>query len=174
MVEWCADHGCNYAQTARWIAADTERQERFNTALLIQADYLTEIVKRNLRMMAEADISMAYDDDCRLIPLRQMPEAIRRSISGVESLTVAGEGGESERVTKIKIVDPARATEMLGKYLKMFVDRREITGADGGAIQVQIAAAAALLDARIEQMRIRDQIEGAHVEPAIAVTPEAL
>lgn len=52
---------------------------------------------------------------------------------------VEGRGDDAQRVkrTKVKFYDKLRALELVGKHLGMFSDKVELTGKDGGPIQVE-------------------------------------
>jgi phage terminase small subunit len=82
-------------------------------------------VVRELFRLAMCDIGKAFDADGNLLPLHQMPEDVRRAIAGVEVSTRFTDDGQVATVTKVKWWDKTRGLEMLGKHLKMFVDRHE-------------------------------------------------
>jgi phage terminase small subunit len=54
---------------------------------------------------------------------------------------------------EVKMADKLKALELLGKHLGMFVERKELTGKDGGPIQLE-----AMTDEQREQ-RIRELLE---------------
>jgi phage terminase small subunit len=95
-------------------------------------------VLRELLLIATADIGQAFDEAGCLLPLGEMPENTRRAISAIESDELFdGVGKDRKRIglmRKVKFWDKPRALEMLGKHLKLFVDRAELTGASGAPL----------------------------------------
>ncbi|MEQ1888638.1 MAG: hypothetical protein ABL951_05590 [Alphaproteobacteria bacterium] len=159
LVEWCRDNNASFNYVGRWIASDTERQKRFQVARQLREEYLGETVVRNLRMFIESDLSQAFNDYGGLLRPADMPESIRRSLAGIDvSRTSDGEGGSVETV-KIKMVDPLKSTELMGKYLKLFNERND-GGGQGSAGEIanaRIMEGAAMMDQRLNQMRARLQ-----------------
>jgi phage terminase small subunit len=88
-------------------------------------------VLQELKRLAFVDFSKAYDSKGRLLPIKKMPEDIRRAIAGIDVIT----NSLGTKTKKIKFYDKAKSLEMLGRHLKLFTDKREITGADGKPIQ---------------------------------------
>ena len=75
-----------------------------------------------------------------MLPIKDIPKAVRKAISGVE-VEELFEGKGEDRVhvgtlRKVKFWDKVKSWELLGKHLKLFVERTEHTGLDGGPIQV--------------------------------------
>jgi hypothetical protein len=134
LVEWVRQHDVRYGDVSAWIAADDKRAERFESALKLRGEYLSDMVVRNLRQLVELDIATLIDDDGSVKPLDRMPAAARRAIAGIE-VTEAFEGrGSRRKITghtkKLKLVDPARAIELLGKYRRLFVEKIEHDASD--------------------------------------------
>ena len=89
-------------------------------------------VLKELALIAFIDIKDAFDEDGSLLPISKMPEDIRRAIGGMDYTTIGDVGGTS----KIKLIDKKSALELLGKHMKLFTDRTEISGPDGGPVQI--------------------------------------
>lgn len=136
--EFCEAHDVRYSDVSAWISAENERRERFDTAIELRGEWLTDSVIRNLRMYVDLDIARAYGEDGKLLPITQMPEDIRRAIVQLEvdEAQVSAQAADPDsgdappnlvqtRTRKIKVVSHERAAELLGKYRKMFVDRVE-------------------------------------------------
>jgi phage terminase small subunit len=75
------------------------------------------------------------------------PDAINnlhliKKIETKRTRRVEGKGEEAEtwedEWVKVELNDPQRALEMLGKYHKLFVDRKEHSGPDGGPIPIEV------------------------------------
>lgn len=99
-----------------------------------------DTVLAELLRIARADIGEAFKPDGSLKSMAEMPEEIRRAISGVdvfEEFQGRGEAREQIGFTKrVRFWDKVKALEMLGRHLRMFSDRVEITGKDGGPVEV--------------------------------------
>jgi phage terminase small subunit len=79
-----------------------------------------------LAEIASVDPAELYDEDGLLLPIRNMPAHVRRTISGVEH-TVLG-------TKKIKFWDKKGALDTLAKHHKLVTDKFELTGADGAPL----------------------------------------
>lgn len=80
--------------------------------------------------MALVDIGQAFDENGVLLPLCDMPEDVRRSISYIE-VEELWEGKGEDRVQigvlkRVKFWDKPKAVELLGKHLRLFSDRVEV------------------------------------------------
>ena len=63
------------------------------------------------------------------------------ALSSIETESYTVDGGDDEETkvvtkTKFKMNDKLRALELLGKHLKLYVDRTEVSGADGKPLQI--------------------------------------
>lgn len=109
----------------------TDSLARVNSiAELTAADVLSEIKK-----LAFVDLSEAYGEDGVLLHPKEMPEALRKSLSSVESeaLYRKTSKGKTKKVAiqKIKLTDKVRCLEMLAKHFKLLTDMIETSGKDG-------------------------------------------
>lgn len=93
-------------------------------------------VLQELCSLAYIDVSQAYEEDgVTLKNIHDMPEDLRRAITGLEVLTT--EIGSGEEVIghtinkKLKIIEKTKAIEMLGKYFKLFTEKHEHAGPGG-------------------------------------------
>lgn len=84
----------------------------------------TEDVLRELLRLALVDVGRAYDESGRLLPLHEMPEDVRRAIVAVE----VDESKAAGVVRKVKFADKVRGLELLGKHLRLFAEKVEVTG----------------------------------------------
>lgn len=111
-------------EVAEAIEAGIKAQEK---RVLISADRVLLELKR----IALLDIGEAYGPDNELLPIRDIPKDIRRAIAGVEVEELwEGFGEDRQHVgqtKKLKLNDKLRALELLGKHLKLFTDKIEIT-----------------------------------------------
>lgn len=102
---------------------------------LEKAEVTVERIIQELAAIAFVDIRRAFDDDGNLLPIREIPEDIARAIGGIDvsSSMIKGDEGEykAEILKKLKLIDKKGALELLGKNLRMFIDKVEHTGKDG-------------------------------------------
>jgi phage terminase small subunit len=110
-----------------------ERSERTQ----VTADrVITEVAR-----LGFSDLRKLFDDKGALLPIYQWPEDAAAAVSAVE-VDELFEGFGENRVQvgytkKVKLWDKGKALEMLGRHLKLWVDRIEATGPNGGPIQTR-------------------------------------
>jgi phage terminase small subunit len=97
-----------------------ERQERTQ----ITADKILQ----ELLLIARSDISGAFNKDGSLKPIHDIPEEVRRAISGVETLDLLVGTKKVGKTHKLKFWDKVAALGLLGKNLKLFTDQVNISG----------------------------------------------
>lgn len=109
-----------HPEIARLIAA---RQQ----ATAAKTEITAEVVLSELLRLARVDVGAAFDENGRLLPIREIPEDIRRAICGVETDELfEGRGRDREAVgvtRKVKFWDKARALELLARHLGILRDR---------------------------------------------------
>lgn len=93
------------------------------------AGVTVERVLQELTRMAWVDIAGAYDANGLLKPIHEIPEDVRRAIVSIE-VDELYQGKGEDRVLlgytrKVKLADKKGSNELLGKYLKMFIDQIE-------------------------------------------------
>lgn len=109
------------------------RAER-NKRLEITGDrVLAEIAK-----LAFYDPRSFFDSDGRLKPIDELTADQAAIIGGIETIhkVVGDEKDGVAIVTKIKMADKGANLERLGRNLKLFTDKTEHTGPDGGPLKV--------------------------------------
>lgn len=84
-----------------------------------------------LLRIARSDLGQAFDDNGNLLPIKEIPEDVRRAISGVETFEeFDGHGVERVKIgetRKLKFWDKTRALELLGKHLGLYVEKVDHT-----------------------------------------------
>ncbi len=98
-------------------------------------------VLQELMRVAFSDLSKAYDASGNLLPVHEMPEDCRRAIAGIKVFEEFEGYGEARvkvgEVREVKFWSKTDALRDLGKHLKLFVERLEHTGKDGGPIKTE-------------------------------------
>lgn len=104
-------------------------------------DLKADDVLLELLRIARVDLSQAYDTDGNLKPIHEIPEDVRRAIAGIEVEELfEGRGEAREHVgnlRKVKFWDKVKSLELLGKHLKLWVERIEVDGLTGLAERIQ-------------------------------------
>lgn len=75
--------------------------------------------------LAFADLGQAFDEDGKLLPLSEMPEDVRRALSGVELVEMPGDTGAQLR--KVKLWDKPKSLELLMRHLGLLKDKVELS-----------------------------------------------
>lgn len=88
-----------------------------------------ELVLEELLTIAQADIADAYDADGNLLPIKQMPLAVRKALASVE----VGDKG-----VKVRRWDKVEALKLLGQHLGAWKDRLQLEGEGGGPVVVEV------------------------------------
>jgi phage terminase small subunit len=123
--------------TARQIAceliAKPHIQEAIAAEMSARAQRTRVTQDRVLTVIADTayfDIADAFNSDGSLKAIHDMPEAIRRSIAGieVEEIRLGKDGPVVGHLKKVKLADSTRSRELLGRHLKLFTDKVEHSG----------------------------------------------
>lgn len=117
----------------------SERIAQMKGAQAKRLEIDADTILRELLALATADLTQAFDDSGFMKPLSEIPENVRRSLISLEvSEIFAGMGDQRSIIGHLKkprFHDKTRALELLGKHLKLFADRMELTGKDGKPIE---------------------------------------
>ncbi len=84
-----------------------------------------------------SDVRRLFDDDGRLLDIRELDDDTAAAISSVEVMRKMGDDDETETVTKIKFWPKTSALEQLGKVHGLFREKLELTG--GGLVDLMLA-----------------------------------
>lgn len=106
-------------------AIEAETAARANRLEITADRVLQELAK-----MAFCDTRAFFDDDGRLKPISEIDDNTAASLAGIETMhKVVGEESDGCIVlTKIKIADKGAALERLGRHLKLFTDKLDVSG----------------------------------------------
>jgi len=109
-----------------------DRIAELNAGRMARVQITADMVLQELMRIGTCDIGEAFDDNGKLLAIRDMPELVRRAVSSVETEELF-EGVGKDRaqvgvVRKIKFWEKTKGLELLGKHLKLFTDRVEHSG----------------------------------------------
>lgn len=102
--------------------------------------------------IADADIAKAFDKNGAILPVHEMPRSIRRAVAGIEQWSERNyvpkkaceldpedsdysedpnklvDVERSGITSKFKLENKTKALELLGKHLKLFTEKYELSG----------------------------------------------
>ena len=108
------------------------RIAELNRDRLARVQVESDTVLRELLRIATSDIGEAFKDDGSLKPLKEIPTDVRRAIQSIEiDELFDGFGQDRHQIgltKKLKFWDKTKALEMLGKHLKLFTEKLEVSG----------------------------------------------
>ncbi len=110
-------------------AIDEAMQKRSEKTNITAERVLAELAK-----VAFGDIRTLFDDAGNLKPMSEMPDESVAMIASFDTSVIKSDSDEPEIIKKIKLSDKLRALEMLGKHLKLFTDKVDMTS-NGQTIQ---------------------------------------
>lgn len=117
----CADGVLRTKPAQKYIKAK-QRQARIRNNLDVDR------VVQEYMLLGLSDIGELFDDAGRLLPVKDMPESARRSISQIDVVTNYSGSGKNKRATgqttKIRLVDKKGALDSLARVLGMFKQER--------------------------------------------------
>lgn len=117
--------------TASKLAANPEVHQRV-TDLVQKAASANEVtverVLKELARLAFFDVAKLVGEDGRPLPISQIDEDTRRAVVGLDVATVGNAQQGMGEVLKLKMADKGANLERLGRHLKMFVDKVELSG----------------------------------------------
>lgn len=97
-----------------------------------KADVSAERVLGQLARLAFFDPRKFYNDDGSLKSIMQLDDESASALAGMEVEKLyehygAGQAKQVGTITKVKFADRSRALELLGKHLKLFTDKVEVS-----------------------------------------------
>ena len=84
---------------------------------------------RETARLAYSDIRQLFDDNGRLLPVKQWPEDIARAVAGVEVVkrNVYSDDGQTDDVIKVKLWDKGARLENLMKHHGKLAEKLDVT-----------------------------------------------
>lgn len=132
LAKLCRERGLIFKLVATWLGAEKDRRDAYQDALDIRERHHKDEIIEQLANMVRADLTTAFAPDGSLLPVAEIPEAVRHWIAGIEVEEIWAGRGDSRAVIgtlkKVRFWDKVRSTELLMRNLKMLIDRHEVTG----------------------------------------------
>ena len=87
-------------------------------------------ILEELRRIALFDYSACFDSNGKMLPIHQLPPEARACIASVETRRINLESGDgqTDEVTRVRLVDKTKALDMLAKHLGLLTDKVEHSG----------------------------------------------
>lgn len=130
LVTLCKGWEVPYGAVCNWIRKDTERNKRYESAIADRKEFSVDEILRELRFLRISDIRVLFNPDGSMKPVADWPEDVAKAVASVEiDELYEGSGRDKRQVgwtKKVKFWDKTKAHELVGKYLTMFVDKREV------------------------------------------------
>ena len=120
-LRWCDIHA--------WLRDDPDRNKAYEQALLARSEWMAQRVIGEIKALALVDLRTAYDDHGNLLPIKDLPDAIARSITQYETETYTDLHGEVTVTRKIRFADKLAALKLLGQTVKLFLNDAAYLGA---------------------------------------------
>ena len=100
-----------------------------------------EMVLETIYKIANVDIGDAYDEKGNLLPIKDIPEDVRKCISSIKVFEeFVGFGKDrihTGDVREVRFWDKTKSLELLGRHLKLFTDKVQHSGDKENPITVQ-------------------------------------
>lgn len=112
------------------------RIEELNSERAQRTEITADRVIEQIGAMAFGDLRYVFDGT-RLMRPDEWSDQAAALVAGLEVTTVSRGEGEVEYIAKIRSTDRLKALELLGRHFKLFTDKVESTGKDGGPIETK-------------------------------------
>jgi hypothetical protein len=81
----CRERKVDFAAVMSWINGDDDLQSRYARALTIRDEHAKDEIISDLFGALRADITGVFDENNQLLPLREMPQNVRKLIKGYDA-----------------------------------------------------------------------------------------
>jgi hypothetical protein len=131
-IDLCETWSIRYSDLMAWIREEKTRIDQLDKALYDRGEWVEESILRELRRLGSADLRKLFKEDGSLKKPEDWPDEIAAAISGIDTEELFDGYGKYRKhigfTKKVKLWDKGRALELLGKNLRMFVDRVDVSG----------------------------------------------
>lgn len=118
----------SYSKLMKWIRADKERNDQYETALVDRKEWTKESVLRELRALGHSDLRKIFADDGTMLHPKQWPAEVAAAVAGLEIFEEISPGRDGKLIghtKKLKLWDKRAALELIGKAEQMFNDQKQ-------------------------------------------------
>jgi hypothetical protein len=132
LISFCQTLEVPYGRIANWIHSDPERERRYLASLEDRGEWAVERVIQELMRIATSDIRDIFNEKGGIKDPKDWPDGIAQAVAAIEVMEeFDGVGQDREHIgytKRVKFWDKPKALELLGKNLKMFIERHEHSG----------------------------------------------
>lgn len=132
LIDLASQWHVGYHRLVEWVNAEPERGKALKLAYDARDEWAKEMVLREVKSIACADIRELYDANNQLLPVSQWPDHIARAVEGVDvDELFEGRGETRQHVGFTKRVRLAKKDKLLialGKQVGLFKDKVEHSG----------------------------------------------
>lgn len=100
-----------------------------------RVEITADAVLQELAKLGFSNIRNLYDKKGRLLGISKLPEDVSVTIQEITEDSIGKEDDNVVTRRKYKLADKRGSLELLGKHLKLFTDKVEQSGPDGGSIK---------------------------------------
>lgn len=123
----------------------------------VRTEITQDRVLREYAKLGFFDPRKLFNGDGSPVPIQDLDDDTAAAIAGLDVLEVY-EGTGADRVftgyiKKYKIANKIGALDSMAKHLGLFIDRQEITGPDGGPLQMQVSRIAGMTETELDAAR---------------------
>lgn len=117
-------------------AVDRELKSSMEFHNVSEVSVLTELARIGFGQITDV-VKWDADGHMSVFASELIPASVRAAVKKLEATEFTDKDGNVTRKLKVEMHDKRSALELLGKYLKLFVERHEHGGIGGGPIQVE-------------------------------------
>ncbi len=132
LIDLCEARELRFHEVNSWIYNNQGRTKQYHMAINAREEWYIQSVLNELKKISTIDIRRAFDDNGFLLPIKKIPKDLANAISSIENEELfEGTGKDRAKIgtlKKIKFWDKMKSLELLGKNLKMFLERHEFSG----------------------------------------------
>jgi len=105
-----------------------------------RAEITADRVLQEIARLAFVDMRKFYREDGSLKVVKDLDDDTAAAIASLETVELFDGSGENRvqvgHIKKLKVWDKSKNLELLGKHLKLFIDKIEHSGVDGGPLVI--------------------------------------
>lgn len=145
LTDLCKAWGIRYSDLAKWIAASPDRVKEYELAKEMREEWTVQALLEQLKAITQMDIRDAYNEWGEFKSIHEMGPGVAASVKSVKTIEHVDEDADVcvkchakipyARTLEVTFHPKDKMVELLGKTVRMFVDRVDATS-DGKPIQV--------------------------------------
>ncbi len=111
-----------------------------------RTEITADMVLKEYAKLAFLNPKQFFNDDGSLKPISELDDDTAAAIAGLEVKDLFDKEGPIGTLHKLKIADKKGALDSIAKHLGMFIERKEVSGPNGGPVQTRAEIVDELLD----------------------------